>query len=164
MHEPLWASTFTLFAEDQNAKRQPAAFEVTRGRTKDSIMSFMSHLTEHTGGIRLFVTDRNKTQTSAVPETFPQCSIIYCALHTGRNIKSHVFGPTHCLYRQYKAMRSGLIAHSDFYALLMASINLELASRNYRLLQKRPVSSSTRLPRGCPSLSNSIFSQMRILG
>ena len=136
---------FTVIVEDQNARSQLAAFAVTRDRTKDSIMSFLSRLKEHTGDIRLFVMDRNKTQASAVQETFPQCSILYCAIHIGRNIKSH-FGPTHCLYRQYKAMRSGLIAPSDFSALLMTRINPELASKNDRFLHKLVKETARWLP------------------
>ena len=138
---------YSLSVEDQNARKQLAAFAVTRDGTKDSIISFLSRLNEHTGDIRLVVMDRNKTQASAVRETFPQCSILYCALHIGRNIKSH-FGPTHCLCRQYlyMAMKSGLIAPSEFSALLMTRINPELTSKNDRFLHNLVKETARSLP------------------
>ena len=67
--------------------------------------------------IRVFVMDRNKTQSQAVLEVFGESHIIYCGIHIGRNIKQ-TLGPKHPVYLEYQAMRSGLVSPEAFYATL----------------------------------------------
>ena len=100
-----------LLSEDENARSQVLAYAVMMSRVKAFFVDFFQQLYQRVGLIRLFVSDRNKTQVDALTEVFQGCEVIYCSVHIGRNMKQKASKDIKSLY--YK-MRKGQLTEEDF--------------------------------------------------
>ena len=130
--------------EDENARSQLLSFCFMRDRTKPSFVQFLSQLRERVKTIRVFVMDRNKTQSQAVLEVFGESHIIYCAIHIGRNIKQ-ILGPKHPVYLEYQAMRNGLVEPEAFYTTLFKAAGTN-SSKESKFMRKLMRESDRWLP------------------
>ena len=78
-----------LIVEDENRKNQILSFTLMEDRTKPSFINYLTHVKQYLGEIRLFISDRNKTQISAIETVWPNAIIIYCTKHISRNIRTN---------------------------------------------------------------------------
>lgn len=100
-----------LLSEDENARSQVLAYAVMMSRVKACFIDFFRELSQRIGAICVFVSDRNKTQVDALRHVFPDCAIIYCSVHIGRNIKQKACKEIKTLY--YK-MKRGQVTEAEF--------------------------------------------------
>ena len=106
---------YVMISEDENSRNQVLSFSIMSSRTKESFVNYFKEVKARVNDIRLFICDRNKTQISALREVFPNCLIIYCLVHIGRNIYSKVgviFLPCHSHIRNRKLRRMLIIFRS----------------------------------------------------
>lgn len=79
-----------MMSEDENGNNQVLAFTIMENRCKLTFIEFFNNLRFFAGPIRVFVTDRNFTQISALEEVFPKSNIIYCTRHISKNVETSV--------------------------------------------------------------------------
>lgn len=89
-----------LITEDENAKSQLISFAILCSREKSEFIDFLTQLKTRIGNIRLFVSDRNKTQITAIKSVFNNCNIIYCSVHISRNLRQKAGNEIVLLYNQ----------------------------------------------------------------
>ena len=121
-----------LISEDPNGHSQVLSFSIMPSRVKTVFVEYLSQLKERIGSIRLFISDRNKTQISAIKEVFPDALIIYCSLHISRNIKQKVGRE---IYHLYKQMRFKQITEDEFLERCQQYIEANQGTKSARFMQ-----------------------------
>lgn len=121
-----------MASEDENARTQVMAYAILTSRTKSEFVDFFQEVRLRVGDIRLFVSDRNKTQISALQDVFPDCLIIYCSVHIGRNIKQKCSKELKSLYFK---MRHLEIEESEFIKTCEENILANPGSKATKFLQ-----------------------------
>ena len=122
-----------MISEDQNAHNQVLSFAIMQSRIKNQFIDYFQHVKDRIGEIRLFICDRNITQISALNEVWPNCLIIYCAIHIGRNIKDKVGLE---MYHLYEKMRSLEITEDEFIRACEKHIKDNSQKKSARFLNK----------------------------
>lgn len=103
-----------LLSEDENARSQVLAYALMMSRVKACFVDFFEELSRRIGAIRVFVSDRNKTQIDALKQVFQDCAIIYCSVHIGRNIKQKACKDIKTLYSK---MKRGQVSEHEFLSI-----------------------------------------------
>lgn len=86
------------------------SFAFLTSRTQESFKEYFLNVKNILGGIKLFICDRNKTQTNAIKEIWPSSKIIYCSVHIGRNLRL----ANNNIYYKFKMMRRKEISEEEF--------------------------------------------------
>lgn len=105
------------FVMDPNGMTQIMGFGIIESKEQSSFSSYFKALKKINGNIRLWVCDRNLSQTASIKEIFPESKIIHCHLHIKRNLVSN-FGTGHEIVNAYKALIEGNYLEQDFLELL----------------------------------------------
>ena len=77
-----------MLVEDENGRSQVLAFSFLKTREATEFDMFFEKVKRKVGNIRLFIADRNQTQMNSIKRIWPDCLIINCSIHIGRNIRS----------------------------------------------------------------------------
>ena len=109
-----------MIVEDQNGRNQVLAFCVMESRQEFVFDRFFNRVKESVGQIRLFICDRNRTQKNSLLRIWPNCKIIYCSVHIGRNLRNSVSIE---IFNLYQKMRKLLITEDDFLDACREFIN-----------------------------------------
>lgn len=99
-----------MIVEDENGRSQLLAFSLMKTREATEFDQFFEKVKAKVGDIRLFVADRNQIQMNSIKRTWPNCLIINCSIHIGRNIRSVSVE----LYNLYEKMRHLQITEEEF--------------------------------------------------
>lgn len=108
-----------MIVEDENGRSQVLAFSLMKTREATEFDQFFEKVKIKVGNIRLFVCDRNQTQMNSIKRMWPDCLIINCSIHIGRNIRSVSID----LYNLYEKMRHLVITEQEFLESCREFIN-----------------------------------------
>ena len=94
-----------MLAEDEHAHNQVIAFTFMVSRLKDTFLQFFQEVRKRVGVIRLFVSDRHKSQISAIQTVWPEALVMYCCVHIGRNIRQVLGNDMFSLYQKLRTLQ-----------------------------------------------------------